>query len=1109
MKFIARSVSLLIALSLIIHTNAQEIEKEISNDSIVLQPGKTIIQENNLQVIPFRNAGSVVLTAPNTYYLKGEDYFFDGLQAGNDYMFIDGMQVGNGKDFLYKSILRYDYYRLNQPIYYGNTSGGLVDIKTRSFTDSLHVEVDIIKAFDKDYENILYEFIIGGPISFKKKGERSWKRRPSFLISTSFNSTNDPNPSWEDKYIVKPEIQSLLNQYPLRPTGLASGGTFQNSEFTHQDDFNQIGVHQNAERKTQNIFGKLQIPIRSNMEITLGSYYRNDSGRDFVFYNALFNSNNNPHTISQNIDNYINWKHTFINSENIKADYNVHFQYSNYNFQRQNETFKDDWFKYGYLGKYTTNKMATYELGNEVIDGVEYTNVWKLNSWDFDTAYTFQGMGFNPAAERYTEMIYELYPDKFGDFLNGGNGNWMNSDQLQMNGGPLNGQLPSSVYGLWSSQGDVSIPSFANQYYYASLPYGENRQEHYRGTFQINLQYKKHHFRTGFEYSKKIERSYQIDPNRLWRVMRGVTNWHILTLDVNNPIPIYHDGVFMDTIIYNRKYDAVSQFTFDKNLRRKLGLNEDGLDFILTDSYDMKNNTIQYYDKDGNLFTINTPENLYSLDMFNPLNLIAFNIVDHKGYNYDGSKSKLNNDYYRFYKDGTTNPFMPIYSAFYLEDEFQYGNFSARVGLRLDYYNANQPVMKDKYSLYETYTKADVTDFGGTSVDHPSNIGDDYVVYVDNPYSPTFVTGYRDEDNWYNADGNEILDPEDLDAGSGVSPFLRYPDVRIGDGEWQPDMSFKSYEPVYSFLPQINLNYRYGRMNFYGNYNSFSKNPSYLNVFKPEDYWMVGSVQFLENPALKPYRIDKINFGTNYNIYKGLFADVSFQEMILSDYFTIYHLVGAYPYEYTTILNINGKINVRSLTASFTYVPSKLVGWSGNISATKSFIDEMDRAYLDISDFVLNANLNYDFGYGSNFLYLGNKTLKCILEGFNIGMFYQNRSGTQLWKPMFNDYNYEYTPNFSFVNLRAEKGFYFKKSGLYVSAYVWVENLFNKQNLYYIDPTTGEPNDDGYLSDPNWQNEIENQTNPDSYRQLYQMKLNNPAYYAKPRIWRVGVIAKF
>ncbi len=104
--------------------------------------------------------------------------------------------------------------------------------------------------------------------------------------------------------------------------------------------------------------------------------------------------------------------------------------------------------------------------------------------------------------------------------------------------------------------------------------------------------------------------------------------------------------------------------------------------------------------------------------------------------------------------------------------------------------------------------------------------------------------------------------------------------------------------------------------------------------------------------------------------------------------------------------------------------------------------------------------------------------------------------------------NYYVSPNFCFFNLRVEKGVYIKPIDLTVSFYVWVENLFNKQNLFYIDPVTGRPDDNGYLSAPERQQEIESQLDPESYRQLYQMKLYNPAYYDTPRICRVGLIIK-
>ena len=67
----------------------------------------------------------------------------------------------------------------------------------------------------------------------------------------------------------------------------------------------------------------------------------------------------------------------------------------------------------------------------------------------------------------------------------------------------------------------------------------------------------------------------------------------------------------------------------------------------------------------------------------------------------------------------------------------------------------------------------------------------------------------------------------------------------------------------------------------------------------------------------------------------------------------------------------------------------------------------------------------------------------------------------------------------------------------------------NAQNLFYIDPVTGEPDDNGYLSSPEWQQEINEKLDPESYRLLYQLYLRNPAYYATPRIIKIGVNLKF
>jgi hypothetical protein len=135
-----------------------------------------------------------------------------------------------------------------------------------------------------------------------------------------------------------------------------------------------------------------------------------------------------------------------------------------------------------------------------------------------------------------------------------------------------------------------------------------------------------HEIKFGFQYEQQSQRAFGYAPQGLWTLMRGLTNFHIIELDVDNPYLVYTDGIyaenetpsgqFLDTVIYYRLFDGGSQRTFDRNLRLKLGLDPNGLDFIDIDSYDIEAQTINVYDRDGNMTTISAGTNLFSIDMF-------------------------------------------------------------------------------------------------------------------------------------------------------------------------------------------------------------------------------------------------------------------------------------------------------------------------------------------------------------------------------------------------------------------------------------------------------------------------------------------------------------
>ncbi|MBM3435731.1 MAG: hypothetical protein FJY07_05885 [Bacteroidetes bacterium] len=1050
-------------------------------------------------ILPFRSLNGYALTSENTHYLKYNRLFTDGLEATGGYFFIDGMQVEDGNDFPVRSIGSFQHYRLNQPIRYGNVAGSLIEVISDTYTDKLHFEAEGYSNLKKGYNNYTYEISAGGPIRFGKDKTKN-KFVPGFQLAANFSFTNNPNLGSEKKMVATSETLNSLSNNPLVLAEGISSATYLSSYFLGQNDFKEVNARQNADRQMKNIFFKLNFPLRKHTTLSLGSYAKFDKGKEFIFENALLNSDHNPETFYRHFDNYLSFARKNLNIGDMKIGFEVNLQYSYYNFQRYDPEFKDRYFEYGYLGKFTTTKIPTYELVEYYeVNGVTYENVYLLNSWDFDTAYTFQNLNINPERARFTEQIYELFPTNWEQGAT--EGNWSNSDQLQLRGGLLNGQNPDDVYYLWNSQSTMMNN------------YGFSEREKYRGAFRVEADYRKHHFFVGAEYVSKTERQYTINPLGLWGRMRALTNFHLRELDMTNP---QMDQYASDNIIYfYRKYDEQSQFDIDKNLRHKLGLPVDGLDFILTDSYDMINNTIDYYDKNGVMHTMKVPENLFTLDLFSPAELLndGHYIVNPVGYDYLGNKLKGKQSEYGFFENFLMDVYRPGYFSTYLGDYFEWKSVDLKIGLRIDNFNANQPKLKDPFLLYPAKTVGETTVIGGTPVTHPGNMDSDYVVYVDNIGAPTEITGYRDGFTWYNSSGVEIQDPTQLDRGSGISPYL----ANQNQISVNPS-AFENCKGVTSVLPQVNLNLpvkKYGDVYF--DFNSFSQNPTAYHTFRPDQYYFINSISgIFSNPALKPMRIYKSNFGLRPRIYKTLFADLACLWVHVKDYPYLATLVGAYPREYTTVLNREDAINTQSLKVAVDYYSTKSSGLNAGSSVTKTFVSVEDRAFMNISDVVCNTHITYQTGNGKDFVFRNSKVLRAIFQNFNIGLFHQHRAGTELPaasvrlnSTMMNPARYySYSPDIDLVNLKIEKGFFMPRMGITVSFYLWIENLFNKQNLFYINPETGEPDDDDYLSAPEWQNQINSQVNPASYRMLYQYKLMNPDYYDIPRIVRAGIIVK-
>jgi hypothetical protein len=182
-------------------------------------------------------------------------------------------------------------------------------------------------------------------------------------------------------------------------------------------------------------------------------------------------------------------------------------------------------------------------------------------------------------------------------------------------------------------------------------------------------------------------------------------------------------------------------------LRDALGLDLNGGDQVLLD--------IDNYSPDDLL-------KWGGLSLFSAQELLNFGgdaYVSYYGYDYTGKLLDNNPTLENFFKSTDTDgnrtypiaAFQPIYMAGYIQDQFTFDDLYFNVGVSVDRFDANQPVLKDPFSLYESRDVGDVKSMN-TDFVIPESMGDDFVVYVDDIKNPNKIVGYRNGFDWFNAD---------------------------------------------------------------------------------------------------------------------------------------------------------------------------------------------------------------------------------------------------------------------------------------------------------------------------------------------------------------------
>ncbi len=1119
--------------------------------------GGTVTRED-IDKMPGRSATSIAQTVGGVYSKDdgSTDLNVRGGRSEQTTVFIDGVKVRGTQNLPKAALEQVSVFTGGLPAKYGDATGGVISITTRGVSKEFYGGMELVtsgaKIGDKvygldSYGFNLLSFNVSGPLLSKKDSAGNIEQALlGFFLAATLKSELDPRPSYIGDYRVKEEKLAELNAHPVKLKGGLAGGVTNSAEYLRLSDLEKIKYRQNVGRKSINLVGKIDVATTKNTTLTFGGSFDYRNSHEYVRGSrsafALLNSQNNPQVIDYTWRAYGRFTQRFNNVEEEDGEENasliknafISFQvdYTKYHQVVQDDSHKDKLSRYGYVGKFESTFERTtqrYDVTNavdpntgEIIHGPDNYIVVKgdtiyglgdyMNGWN-QTSYTFTpDSSINPILTNYTAEYYTFYDDPTGHYER--------PTDVQAGGGLLNGQVPLSPYNLFTAQGV--------QYNNYSLT--DNQQ--FRISASGNADINNHAITLGFEYEQRFDRTYSIAPTSLWTIARNLTNSHIEQLDHSKYTMIY-EGTY-PTYYFERLYDDTSQTTFDKNLRESLGLPVDGTDWIDIDALG---------------------PDAFKVDYFAPDEIINNNLVSYAGYDYTGKKIKGNPTLNDFLTQKDENgdftrlipAFQPIYMAAYIQDKFDFEDLVFNIGLRLDRFDANQPVLKDPYLLFPARTAGEV----GIS-DRPANIGDDYIVYVGDANNPSTdnIVGYRKGNTWYNADGQEINDPSRLSpTGGSPAPWLVYP----GKNKAFTDLTteaFEDYTPQINLMPRIAFSFPISdEALFFAHYDVLTQRPTSNVRIEPLDYLTIqNNSNTINNPNLKPQKtIDyELGFQQKLNNYSSFKMSAFVREM--RNMIQYSRVNGAYPVTYSTYGNYDFG-TVKGLTFTYDLRRFKNV-WmrasytlqfaDGTGSSTTSSLNLVNAGQSNLRTIfpmsfdqrhTIVATIDYHYGEGKNYngpILFGKK----IFENAGANFVFNLGSGTPYTKKspiisqvLFNTQNSNITgqlngsrlPWTARIDARIDKDFNLKwgkgededKKEATLNVYLQILNVLNSKNIIEVYSTTGNPDDDGYLADAQYQTLISQQTSEQSFRDLYQVKLQNPYFYSLPRRMRLGILLNF
>jgi outer membrane receptor protein involved in Fe transport len=1081
--------------------------------------GQTLTSDQ-IKNLPTRSVNAIVATTAGTSSIDGGAINIKGSRSNATNYYIDGIRV-SGSTPPVQDIEQLQVVTGGLGAEYGDVTGGVISVVTKGPASEYHGAVEVENSHGLDqFGWLLTQANVSGPLIKRTRADGSKETMLGFRLSGQYLTQKDDGAPAIPVYRAQDEVLKRIADNPLT---LINGNIVSTAETLTNDSVDVLKARPFEDRRDIDVTGKLDFRVNRNIDLSITGTYKDVQNQFTPGGWRLLNAQNNPTAYDKRYRGIFRFRHRLGNpdkeAENnannrvaiSNARYQLQFGFDRGLSEDYDPRHQDRLFDYGYVGRFGFD----YEpFGGPSPRGL-------IEQIDVREVFTGFQAGYVDQSGNVVTPNPGLVP--YNDYAN---------DEFYFTHLARNGFLSGAYNNIWSGM-HSNVGLVYNNYAKSQADIITIMAS---SSFDLKLgRTGTHSFQFGLINEQRVERSYALAPFGLWNYMEQAANQHFNGLDTTLQTGNYWDPVWSPII-----GDSLAMFAnatvdlpdnkFYREVRNSLGipLNE------YVNVHELR------------------PDQL-SLAMFSPRELTEQQFVGYYGYDYLGNQLEQGVTFNDFFTtkdaDGLRTfpvaPLQPLYQGAYLKDKFTFNKMIFSLGVRVERFDLNTKVMRDQYSLYEVMgagqAHASVPGLGNK----PSNIGDDYKVYVESESNP-IVTAYRNGDTWYFPDGTQANDGNLVFGGGVVNPLLL--DTISGDDiydeRFNPNSAFEDYTPQVNWLPRLAFSFPISEeANFFAHYD--------VLVQRPPSNWQVTPLNYLyfytpgrtpeNNANLLPERVVdyEVGFQQRLNQNSALKLSAYYREMrdmIQSRTILYVPTIGRYNtfgnIDFGTVKGFTVQYDLRRVqNAEFrlAYTLQFADGTGSNATSQRGLTTRGNIRTLYPLSFDERHNIQgiLDYRFASGDAYNGPRVNGAdILSNFGVNLQFNAVSGrpyTSTLRPTrfggigtVGSINGNRLPWRFNVNLRVDKSFRLTEAGkrpLNLNVYFRVSNLLNTKNITGVYSYSGSPSDDGYLATAEGQTLVQGVVdqgkNPDAYLASYSWVMLNAGFYTLPRRLYAGAVFEF